>query len=132
MTAYAEAVAKEYRFLQPATPCWYWMKIVRQLQIATPAGAEFSVRVELDGPGSGCEISGRAVGPNCPGISTVEVAYPMTVAGASDTTVSLRCAIPEPNLWRPDVRFTYAVSVSLKVNGELVDSRVNEIALKSR
>ena len=80
---------------------------------ATPTIAEFTVRVELDGPARGCEVIGRAIGPKCPGISTVEVAYPMTVAGVSDTAVSLRCAIPEPNLWRPDAPFTYTVAIEV-------------------
>ncbi len=88
------------------------------------------MRVDLDGPASGCDVTGRAVGPNCPGISTVEVVYPMTVTERSDTAVSLRCAIPEPNLWKPEARFTYAVTVTLKVNGELADSRGSVIALR--
>ena len=111
------------------------MKIISlnfEIVRATSAIAEFIVRVELDGPPRDCKVSGRAVGPKCSGISTVEVAYPMSVANASDTAVSLRCVIPEPNLWTPERRFTYEVSAALRVNGDLVDSITIEIAIKSR
>ena len=99
---------------------------------ATPAVAEFVVRIELDSPAVGYEVKGRAIGPRCEGISTVEVVYPMTVAIASDTTVALRCGIPEPNLWRPEARFTYAVSVELRLNGEQIDARGGVVALRTR
>jgi len=99
---------------------------------ATPAVAEFLVRVELDGPAAGCEVEGKAVGPRCPGVSTVEVAYPMTVADVSDTAMTLRCVIPEPNLWTPDAPFEYAVAVELNVSGQLADSRGGAIALRGK
>lgn len=99
---------------------------------ATPAVAEFLVHVELTGLSGECEVSGRVVGPKCAGISTVEVAYPLTRMARNDRVVSLRCAIPEPNLWAPESRFTYEVSIALHVNGDLVDSRTSEIALRSR
>lgn len=63
----------------------------------SPAAAELLVRVELDGPATGVEVRGRLVGPRQEGVSTVEVAYPLRVAEVSDTTVSLRGVIPEPN-----------------------------------
>ena len=99
---------------------------------ATPAIAEFVVRVGLDRPATGCEITGHAVGPRCEGISTVEVAYPMTVAASSDPIVSLRCAIPAPNLWTSELRFTYAVSIALHLGEVRVDSRGGVVALRAR
>jgi hypothetical protein len=111
------------------------MKIVSlkfEVVRTTPAIAEFVVHVELDRAAGDYEVTGRAVGPKCSGISTVEVPYPLTRIAASDRVVSLRCTIPEPNLWKPDARFTYNVSIGLKANGNLVDSRTSEIALKAR
>lgn len=109
------------------------MKIVSlnfEIIRATSAVAEFVVRVELDGPAAGCTVTGRAVGPRGEGFSTVEVAYPVRVLEMSDTAVSLRCVIPEPNLWKPEMPFTYAVTFELKMNGEVMDSRETMLALR--
>lgn len=99
---------------------------------ATSAIAEFIVRVELDEPTIGFDVTGRAVGPSCPGISTVEVVYPMTAIERSDTAVSLRCAIPEPNLWKPEAQFTYTVTVEVLAADNLTDSRNAVLALRGR
>jgi hypothetical protein len=110
------------------------MKIVSldfEIVRATQTVAEFLARVELDGPAEGCGIAGRAVGPRCPGVSTVEVAYPMAVEDRTASAVTLRCAIPEPNLWTPRSPFEYAVSVTLKLGDELVDSRSGTVRLRS-
>jgi hypothetical protein len=93
------------------------------------AVAEIIFRVELSGPASECEVSGRAVGPQCKGISTVEIAYPFTVADVRDNVVSLKCVIPEPNLWTREAPFGYATSFEVRVGGELTDSRGGSIAL---
>ena len=95
----------------------------------TQAAAELLFHVELSGPASGCEVRGRAVGPRCEGISTVEVAYPFAMAEARDNVVSLRCTIPEPNLWTREAPFGYATSFEVRVGGELTDSRGGSIAL---
>jgi hypothetical protein len=95
----------------------------------TQAAAEILFHVELSGPAGGCEVRGRAVGPRCKGISTVEVAYPFAVAEARDNVVSLRCVIPEPNLWTREAPFGYATSIEARVGGELTDSRGGGIAL---
>lgn len=98
---------------------------------ATPAVAEFLVHVELDGPAANAELVARAIGPRCPGVSTVEVAYPMTKQGRDVSTMSLRCVIPEPNLWSPQAPFTYAVTVELRCDGEFVESRGGAVAFRS-
>jgi len=97
---------------------------------ATTAVAEFLVRVELDIPAEGSEISGRAVGPRCPGVSTVEVVYLMTRVGRGGNEVALGCVIPEPNLWKPAMPFTYGVRVEMRAHGVVVDSRDSMLALK--
>lgn len=110
------------------------MKIVLlkfEIVRASPAVAEFLVQVELDGLAAGCEVAGRAVGPQCPGVSTVEVTYPMARAASADRTAALRCVIPEPNLWTSETRFTYEVVVESRRAGEPVDSRTGIIAFKA-
>ena len=109
------------------------MKIVSlnfEIIRATSAVAEFLVRIELDGPAAGCDVTGRVVGPRWKGISTIEVAYPLRVFEMSVTGVSLRGVIPEPNLWKPETPFTYAVILDVKKNGEVLDSRETVLALR--
>jgi len=95
------------------------------------AEAELLVRVELDGPAAGAEVRGKLVGPRCEGVSTVEVAYPLRpVPAASDTAVSLRAVIPEPNPWTPAAPFRYDGRVELWQNGMRVDSRPFAVELR--
>ena|SRR5437868_5523971 len=99
---------------------------------ASQASAEFTIRVNLDGPAAGCAVSGRVVGPKCKGVSTVEVAYPLRVIGVSDTAVSLKCVIPEPSLWTPERPFVYAWSVEVEAGGEVTDARAGGIVLRGQ
>jgi hypothetical protein len=99
---------------------------------ATPAVAEFVIRVELDGPAAGCTVQGRAAGPRWAGVTTVEVPYPMTAEVAGDTAVSLRCVIPEPNLWAPETPFTYGWSISVAKDGEPTDTRAGTVMLRAQ
>jgi beta-galactosidase/beta-glucuronidase len=99
---------------------------------ATPAVAEFLARVELEVPLAGREVTGRAAGPRCPGVSTVEVNYPMTMADAGGTAVTLRCVIPEPNLWTAEGPFSYEVVVELRANGARLDARSGVVAFRGR
>jgi len=105
------------------------VKITSEAVRVTPAVAEILFHVELSGPASEWEVRGRAVGPQCANISTVEIAYPFTVAEVRDNVVSLKCVIPEPNLWTRETPFGYATSFEVRVNGELTDSRGGSIAL---
>ncbi len=97
---------------------------------ATSAVAEFLARVNLEGNATGCMIAGSVTGPTCAGISTVELAYPMVVVDASDTAVSLRCIIPEPNLWATDSPYRYAWLITLEKDGTTIDQRAGSIVLK--
>jgi hypothetical protein len=98
----------------------------------SPASAEFVIRVKLDGPASACVVGGRVVGPRAEGRTTVEVAYPLRAVEVSDTAVSLRCVIPEPNLWTPDAPFGYAWSVEVRVNAERTDERTGTVVFPAR
>jgi hypothetical protein len=109
------------------------MKIVSrsfEMLRATPAVAEFLVHIELDGTVAAINVAGRAVGPQCPGVSTVEVAYPMTVEVVSGTVATLRCVIPEPNLWTSESQITYAVTIEVRSGGEIVATQCDRVALR--
>jgi len=84
--------------------------------------------VNLDGSANACDVTGRVVGPQATGFTTVEVAYALVAVEASDNTVSLKCVIPEPTLWTREAPFGYAWSVEVRVNGELTDSRAGSLA----
>ncbi|MBA4190182.1 MAG: hypothetical protein C0467_19530 [Planctomycetaceae bacterium] len=92
------------------------------------ASVEFVIRVTLDGTASSCKVSGRVIGPQATGFTTVEVAYALVSVEASDNTVSLKCVIPEPTLWTRESPFGYTWSVEVRVNGELTDSRAGSLA----
>jgi hypothetical protein len=94
------------------------------------AEAELLVRVELDEPAVGAEVRGRLAGPRCEGVSTVEVAYPLRPAGVSDTAVSLRAVIPEPNPWTPAAPFRYEGRAELWADGQKVDERAFAVELR--
>jgi beta-galactosidase/beta-glucuronidase len=97
---------------------------------ATTAVAEFVVRVQLDGPAAGCVVEGTVTGPRRDGVSTVELSYPMTVTDVGDTAVTLRCVIPEPNLWTPDAPYRYGWTITAEREGEEMDQRVGGLVLK--
>ncbi len=93
------------------------------------ASAEFVIRVNLAGPASSCEVTGRVVGPQAKGFTTVEVSYPLVPTEASGNAVSLKCVIPEPTLWTREAPFGYAWSVEVRVNGELTDSHTGSLVI---
>ena len=97
---------------------------------ATPAVAEFLVHVEIDSPAEGHKVLGRAVGPRCPEVSTVEVAYPMSSVSIRDNRVSMRCVIPEPNMWTAETPFTYSVTVDLRNGGEVIATRTGAVGFR--
>jgi hypothetical protein len=95
----------------------------------SPTEAVLLVHAELDGPADGVELRGVLVGPRRPGVSTVEIAYPLLPVG-SDTGLSLRAVIPEPNLWSAAAPFRYDGRVEVWAGG--VRAGVREFAVELR
>ena len=95
-----------------------------------PAEAILLVRVELDGPADGVELRGVLVGPRCPGVSTVEIAYPLRPAGG-DTGLSLMAVIPEPNLWSAAALFRYDGRVEVWAGGTRAEVREFAVELRA-
>jgi hypothetical protein len=72
------------------------------------------------------ELRGRLVGPKCPGVTTVEVAYalrPFPHPPAELAGLVGRVVIPEPNLWEPERPFVYDGVIELWQDGERCDVR---------
>ncbi len=92
------------------------------------ASVELVIRVELDGPATECEVSGRVVGPKAKGMTTVEVAYALVPVEVSDNAVSLKCVFPEPSLGTRDTPFSYGWSINVEVNGDETDSSSGALA----
>jgi hypothetical protein len=92
-----------------------------------PVQAELWVRVKVSDRSEMMEVRGRLTGPRCPGVNTVEVAYPFRLlAGPQEdggNTLTRRLVIPEPNFWTAEAPFTYEAIVELWENGQRVDER---------
>jgi beta-galactosidase/beta-glucuronidase len=102
----------------------------------SPAEAEVLVTVEVDPGAEALDLRGKLVGPRCPGVSTIQVAYPLRrLPSASQTgTVLLSAAavIPEPNLWTPLTPYVYDATVELWQQGQRVDVAYRSIGLKQK
>ena len=86
--------------------------------------AEVWIVAETDEASSTTELRGRLIGPRCPGISTIEVAYPLRPiphAPEHIPQLSRRVNIPDPSLWRPDQPFVYHAVIELWQEGELCE-----------
>ena len=88
------------------------------------------VRIEFDGLPTGVEVRGRLMGPRCPGVSTVEVAYHLRRLGP-ESPATYQVLIPEPNLWAPEHPFRYEGPVEFWQNGELTGKLTVSLGLRS-
>jgi hypothetical protein len=72
-----------------------------QVQHADPNLAE--LHIAFAGLPEGVEVRGRLMGPRCPGVSTIEVAYHFQPLDAA----TVRVLIPEPSFWSADRPYVY-------------------------
>ena len=98
------------------------------------AEADVWLIVEVERRTPGTELRGKVTGPRCPGVTTVEVAYPLRPLSYSvespDGTVRARVLIPEPNLWTEKTPFVYEVHLELWQDGEKTDRATLQLGLK--
>ena len=94
------------------------------IQKLTPAEAEVWILAEVERLTPGTEIRGRLMGPRCPKITTIEVAYPLRQLPQPDEAFPLtrRAIIPDPSLWEPERPFIYRAIVELWQDGERCDT----------
>ena len=64
------------------------------------AEAELWIHVEVEQITAGIELRGRFTGPKCPGIETVQIAYPLRPLPRSDTGISAPSLFPNRTFGR--------------------------------
>jgi hypothetical protein len=74
------------------------------------------LHIEFAGLPPDVEVRGRLIGPQCPGVSTIEVAYHLRPQGPGVA----RVLIPEPIFWSADRPCVYEGPVELRRNGQIV------------
>ena len=96
-----------------------------EVQRLSAVEAEVWIHVEADETSATTEVRGRLVGPRCPGISTIEVAYPLRPIPHPPEQVpqlSRRVSISDPSLWEMGRPFVYHGVIELWQDGELCDT----------
>src|SRR4051794_2746277 len=99
-------------------------QVTAQVRRLSAAEAEVWLLVEAERVTPTSEVRGRVVGPRCPGVSTIEVAYPLRQFPRQPEGVpplSRRVVIPEPSLWEPGLPFVYRALVELWEDGQPCD-----------
>src|SRR5262245_19361770 len=97
----------------------------------SPVEAEVWVTAEVDTVTPMTELRGRLMGPRCPGVTTIEVAYPFRpTPEKGPSTLVARSVVPEPNLWTEETPFYYEGPLELWQDGERCDTATISVALK--
>jgi hypothetical protein len=99
-------------------------QVTAELRRLSAVEAEVWIRIEAEEVTPTTEVRGRMIGPRCPGITTIEVAYPLqpfTRLPESLPSLSRRVAIPDPSLWEPEQPFVYHAVIELWQNGTRCD-----------
>jgi hypothetical protein len=107
--------------------------VTAQVRRLSPAEAEVWLLIEAERVTPATEVRGRFVGPRCPGVTTVEVAYPLRPFPRPPEGVpplSRRVVIPDPSLWEPGQPFVYRAVVELWQDGECADRREFDCGLR--
>jgi hypothetical protein len=110
-------------------------KLTVELRRVSPAAADVWVVAELDAITPTTELRGKLVGPRCPGVTTIELAYPFRRTSSPATganTHAARVVIPEPNLWTDQTPFVYEGSLELWEEGERCDTSPVTVRLRRK
>lgn len=102
-------------------------------QKVTSVEAELWVVAETEHVTPATELRGRFVGPQCPGVSTVEVAYPLRPFPRRPEglpPVAARVVIPDPSLWASEHPFTYRGVIELWQDGQRCDQATHTLELR--
>ncbi|MBY0522520.1 MAG: hypothetical protein K2R98_03945 [Gemmataceae bacterium] len=106
-----------------------------EIRRLSAAEAEVWVHVELETVTATTELRGKLHGPRCPGVTTVEIAYPFrTIARLTEgsSTLTIGSVIPEPNLWTDKTPFVYEGAVELWEAGRCCDRAPLSVGFKLR
>jgi hypothetical protein len=109
-------------------------KTTVEVRRLSAAEAEIWVTAEVDRVTDATELQGKITGPRCPGVTTVEVAYPFRrpprAAAEPTNRLAARVVIPEPNLWTKETPFMYEGRLELWQDAQRVDSTPLAVGLK--
>jgi hypothetical protein len=108
-------------------------EVTAEVRRLSAAEAEVGLRIEAEEITPTTEVRGRLVGPRCPGMTTVEVAYPLQPFPRLPDELPLlsrRAVVPDPSLWEPDRPFTYHATIELWQDGARCDVMEFEFALR--
>ena len=97
-----------------------------RVRVARADSALAELHVEFDGLPEGVEVRGRLMGPRCPGVSTIEVAYHFQPLGPA----TYRVLIPEPSFWSPDRPYVYEGPAEFYRDGQKVGAVTVSCGLK--
>lgn len=86
------------------------------------------VRIVFENLPADIEVRGRLMGPRCPGVGTVEIAY--WLKRLPEQADTYQVLIPEPNMWSPEQPFRYEGPVEFWRTGELVGEVSVSIGLR--
>ena len=101
------------------------LRVNTELRRLSSVEAEVWILIEAEEKSATTDVRGRLVGPRCPGISTIEVAYPLQSIPHPPENLpqlSRRVNIPDPSLWAPDRPFVYHAVIELWEDGELSET----------
>jgi hypothetical protein len=104
-----------------------------EVQRLSAVEAEVWILIEADETSATTEVRGRIIGPRCPHISTIEVAYPLRPIPhppANLPLLSQRVNIPDPSLWETGRPFVYHGVIELWQDGELCDTAEFDYGLR--
>jgi beta-galactosidase/beta-glucuronidase len=108
-------------------------RVSAQVRRLSAAEAEVWLLVDAEHVSPTTEVRGRLVGPRCPGVSTIEVAYPLRPFASQPAGVpplSRRVVIPEPSLWEPQQPYVYRAVVELWEDGRACDQAEFDYGLR--
>lgn len=94
-----------------------------------PVRAELVFSFDPKKLGVDVEIRGRVIGPRCPGVNTVEVAYP--ARPIEGQVGAFYVMIPEPSMWEPECQFTYEAIFEFWRSGSLMGKTAFPIGLRT-
>jgi hypothetical protein len=86
------------------------------------------VRITFEDLPPEIEVRGRLMGPRCPAVSTVEVAY--FLRPVEGELGEYQVLIPEPNLWSPEHPYRYEGPVEFWRQGEMIDRMTVSIGIR--
>ena len=85
------------------------------------------VHIEFANVPADVEVVGRVMGPRCPGMSTIEIAYPLHAIAHP----VYRVLIPEPLLWSKDQPYVYEGPVEFLRDGQAAEKLWISFGVKS-